>query len=589
MQHGHAGVGTRSGDELTRQVAGYLPPGAVSDALPSLDIGHVLGKSPENRLKWLREALAHAASGRLRATDLYEIASHSKFLAGAPDDVDRQLRSLILANLQGFSPEQQRVMQNLAFSEDAAVAEGGDGGAAGCAVAQAAALAEGRGDLQQFLEEIGLARYAPNFALRGLATVEAVRALSREELRSECGVLPGHVRLLQQRLEGRPLQLNQAASLLPRAPVTAAEASAPSRQPMQSHSAGFQQVAVHSQPEQPAIPVPIEQGEPFQEIAGRDSSGRLPADPGAVAAAAAAAASAREFRAQAQLQAKHAREASPAIASPAVLVPPAQSSAAPDTAAATAAATANAAAAACAAAAASAAAAAAAAAVTAPVPAAPAETRQGKADAAPESADAASSSGQGRARCSYVPGRSPVRSRSRGRGSATASQRSTERADRVAPNESKCASGSGRQGSRGGAPRSRSRSRGARAKRKGRGRSSSSASPRPPGGQACEKTAGGASSKGFNSREPDGDALRTEQLLAAKRLESAMAAGGGVAGIQDNALRAAQIKAAQRLAYVPCSSAPMRDGDWLCTTCNAHNYKSKQKCFRCFVGMRPLR
>merc|ERR1712061_629023 len=32
---------------------------------------------------------------------------------------------------------------------------------------------------------------------------------------------------------------------------------------------------------------------------------------------------------------------------------------------------------------------------------------------------------------------------------------------------------------------------------------------------------------------------------------------------------------------VPSSGVPFKSGDWMCPTCNAHNYRDKGRCFRC--------
>lgn len=56
---------------------------------------------------------------------------------------------------------------------------------------------------------------------------------------------------------------------------------------------------------------------------------------------------------------------------------------------------------------------------------------------------------------------------------------------------------------------------------------------------------------------------------------------------QQDALRAAQVSAARRLASVPSPAAPVRSGDWFCSICNAHNFASKPRCFRCFQGANP--
>lgn len=113
----------------------------------------------------------------------------------------------------------------------------------------------------------------------------------------------------------------------------------------------------------------------------------------------------------------------------------------------------------------------------------------------------------------------------------------------------------------------------------------------------AQDTAANASNRphsavGFDIRHPDPAAARLSQELSLslerKRLSSTGPMGTNSGGADERMLRAAQIKAAQRLAVVPCGAAPMREGDWLCSMCNAHNYRTKQRCFRCFVGLRPI-
>lgn len=130
--------------------------------------------------------------------------------------------------------------------------------------------------------------------------------------------------------------------------------------------------------------------------------------------------------------------------------------------------------------------------------------------------------------------------------------------------------------------------------------SSSSATPRRgrPGRPSCANRAAGraklasstAATRGFDAQALDPSAAR--ERVAPLRCADPPVAGPASTDprlADELMLRAAQIKAAQRLAGVPCGAAPMREGDWLCPTCNAHNYRTKQRCFRCFVGTRPLR
>merc|ERR1719277_1476724 len=56
------------------------------------------------------------------------------------------------------------------------------------------------GEVQRFLSSIGLARYYPKLVGAGFDSMEALRAMEEEDMRQECGMLPGHIRLLQKHL-----------------------------------------------------------------------------------------------------------------------------------------------------------------------------------------------------------------------------------------------------------------------------------------------------------------------------------------------------------------------------------------------------
>jgi len=61
--------------------------------------------------------------------------------------------------------------------------------------------AQDRGsEVQKFLSGIGLSRYFPKLVGAGFDSMEALRAMEEEDMKQECGMLPGHIRLLQKHL-----------------------------------------------------------------------------------------------------------------------------------------------------------------------------------------------------------------------------------------------------------------------------------------------------------------------------------------------------------------------------------------------------
>lgn len=211
--------------------------------------------------------------------------------------------------------------------------------------------------------------------------------------------------------------------------------------------------------------------------------------------------------------------------------------------------------------------------------------------------------------CTYLPGQSPSPERQPRGGAEEAEGRPEDPDKELKEKAMSLALPAPRQEpAPGREKRRRSRSR----KRRRKSSSSSDSSPK-------RKK---ASRGGWDSNVPDLEALRAAQLAARMRVEAAVSggaaggasigspgmigpmnqpqlpstvtfAGGGrntqQGGADHNTLRAAQMKAATRLVYFPAGdSAPFRDGDWMCPLCNAHNYRTKEKCFRCSVGTRPL-
>mmetsp|Transcript_42127 Transcript_42127/g.111248 ORF Transcript_42127/g.111248 Transcript_42127/m.111248 type:complete len:438 (-) Transcript_42127:200-1513(-) len=61
--------------------------------------------------------------------------------------------------------------------------------------------AQDRGsEVQKFLSSIGLSRYFSKLVSAGFDSMEALRAMEEEDMKQECGMLPGHIRLLQKHL-----------------------------------------------------------------------------------------------------------------------------------------------------------------------------------------------------------------------------------------------------------------------------------------------------------------------------------------------------------------------------------------------------
>eukprot|EP00929_Paragymnodinium_shiwhaense_P021822 TRINITY_DN14123_c0_g1_i2.p1 TRINITY_DN14123_c0_g1~~TRINITY_DN14123_c0_g1_i2.p1 ORF type:complete len:756 (-),score=201.51 TRINITY_DN14123_c0_g1_i2:356-2623(-) len=87
-------------------------PAEPEQPLPATDMAEVLSKSAENRLKWLSKVLPHISGGRVNSLVVYDIVAHRKFSVGASLSVGKQMRELILQNLNCFSTKQQRFLQS---------------------------------------------------------------------------------------------------------------------------------------------------------------------------------------------------------------------------------------------------------------------------------------------------------------------------------------------------------------------------------------------------------------------------------------------------------------------------------------------
>mmetsp|Transcript_63541 Transcript_63541/g.148187 ORF Transcript_63541/g.148187 Transcript_63541/m.148187 type:complete len:261 (-) Transcript_63541:141-923(-) len=76
------------------------------------DLHEVLGKKPENRLKWLQHALLLAGKKKVKVGVVYDIVTHKKFVAEVRAGVGAQMKALLHANLHLFSPKQQKFLQS---------------------------------------------------------------------------------------------------------------------------------------------------------------------------------------------------------------------------------------------------------------------------------------------------------------------------------------------------------------------------------------------------------------------------------------------------------------------------------------------
>lgn len=101
-----------------------------AESLP-LELKDVIGKRPDQRLKWLQRALLLAGKKRVSLAAIYDIVQHKKFVEGISHGVGKSMRLLLLSNLHLFSQKQQRALQSDAsrFSSyaDEAQASGKDG------------------------------------------------------------------------------------------------------------------------------------------------------------------------------------------------------------------------------------------------------------------------------------------------------------------------------------------------------------------------------------------------------------------------------------------------------------------------------
>lgn len=76
------------------------------------DPGEVFRKRTELRLKWLQQALIHAAKNRLKVVVIFDIVSNRHFTAGVEPRVGSRMKALLIANLHLFTGKQQKWIQS---------------------------------------------------------------------------------------------------------------------------------------------------------------------------------------------------------------------------------------------------------------------------------------------------------------------------------------------------------------------------------------------------------------------------------------------------------------------------------------------
>jgi len=89
-------------EKRDKEEADSFPMGAVQ----------VFAKKPEGRLKWLHKALIHIGKGSVKATAVYNMVTHPKFLPGVGAYTTKQMSSMLLGNLHLFSQKQKRFLQS---------------------------------------------------------------------------------------------------------------------------------------------------------------------------------------------------------------------------------------------------------------------------------------------------------------------------------------------------------------------------------------------------------------------------------------------------------------------------------------------
>jgi len=87
----------------------------AKDEHVSLDWDDIFPKKPMDRLRWLDKALRAAEDGRIKASPLFNIIAHRKFVEGLKGQVATDCLNLIRGSLSIFTPKQQKQLTSENF------------------------------------------------------------------------------------------------------------------------------------------------------------------------------------------------------------------------------------------------------------------------------------------------------------------------------------------------------------------------------------------------------------------------------------------------------------------------------------------
>eukprot|EP00747_Dinoflagellata_sp_TGD_P181771 gnl/TRDRNA2_/TRDRNA2_35713_c0_seq1.p1 gnl/TRDRNA2_/TRDRNA2_35713_c0~~gnl/TRDRNA2_/TRDRNA2_35713_c0_seq1.p1 ORF type:complete len:288 (-),score=81.83 gnl/TRDRNA2_/TRDRNA2_35713_c0_seq1:54-917(-) len=97
-----------------RKHAPQQPGNVDDDGTPTMDRKAVFGMKPEQRQKWLAKALKQAKEGLLKAGELYDVISSTRFAEGVPHKLGKKMALGILDHSSIFTNKQQKYMKEQA-------------------------------------------------------------------------------------------------------------------------------------------------------------------------------------------------------------------------------------------------------------------------------------------------------------------------------------------------------------------------------------------------------------------------------------------------------------------------------------------
>mmetsp|Transcript_46061 Transcript_46061/g.84441 ORF Transcript_46061/g.84441 Transcript_46061/m.84441 type:complete len:191 (+) Transcript_46061:81-653(+) len=85
---------------------------AQKEDVVETDSAKILKKKPHSRLKWLQKAIVQVAHKKIKVQMLYDIMVDRQFSSAVSEDVGKQMRTCVLANLHLFSSKQQSFLKS---------------------------------------------------------------------------------------------------------------------------------------------------------------------------------------------------------------------------------------------------------------------------------------------------------------------------------------------------------------------------------------------------------------------------------------------------------------------------------------------